>query len=97
MKQWRDTNAVGVVVAVNSEFIWADIFASTGLFQKSGPSSCALMRPRRWSRPERNTIPARKPHRPFSTTCRAGTRSQKQNPAYIATLRLVEMASRYLG
>ena len=37
MKQWRDTNAVGVVVAVNGEFIWADIFASTGLFQKYWP------------------------------------------------------------
>ncbi|HET7208446.1 MAG TPA: DUF6569 family protein [Terriglobales bacterium] len=37
MKELRDRNAVGVVVAVNGEFIWADIFASTALLQKYWP------------------------------------------------------------
>jgi hypothetical protein len=37
MKQLRDQNAVGVVVAVNGEIIWADIFASTDLLQKYWP------------------------------------------------------------
>ena len=32
--QLRDKNAVGVVVAVNGEIVWADIFASTQLLQK---------------------------------------------------------------
>jgi len=33
----RDRNAVGVVVAVNGEIIWADIFASTELLEKYWP------------------------------------------------------------
>ena len=33
----RDKNAVGVVVAVNGEIIWADIFASTNLLEKYWP------------------------------------------------------------
>ena len=32
--QLRDRNAVGVVVAVNGEIIWADIFASPSLLEK---------------------------------------------------------------
>ncbi len=32
--QLREKNAVGVVVAVNGELVWADIFASTELLQK---------------------------------------------------------------
>ena len=35
--QLRDKNAVGVVVAVNGNIIWADIFASTQLLQKYWP------------------------------------------------------------
>jgi hypothetical protein len=35
--QLRDKNAVGVVVAVNGEVVWADIFASTELLQKYWP------------------------------------------------------------
>jgi len=35
--QLRDRNAVGVVVAVNGEIVWADIFASTQLLQKYWP------------------------------------------------------------
>jgi hypothetical protein len=35
--QLRDRNAVGVVVAVNGEIIWADIFASTSLLEKYWP------------------------------------------------------------
>ncbi len=37
IKQLRDRNALGVVVAVNGEIIWADIFASTDLLQKYWP------------------------------------------------------------
>ncbi len=35
--QLRDRNAVGVVVAVNGEIIWSDIFASTNLLEKYWP------------------------------------------------------------
>ena len=34
IRQLREKNAVGVVVAVNGEVVWADIFASTQLLQK---------------------------------------------------------------
>lgn len=34
IQQLREHNAVGVVVAVNGEIIWADIFGSTGLLEK---------------------------------------------------------------
>jgi hypothetical protein len=37
VRQLRDKNAVGVVVAVNSEVIWADVFASTNLLEKYWP------------------------------------------------------------
>ncbi|MBV9481788.1 MAG: hypothetical protein JO249_13685 [Acidobacteria bacterium] len=37
MKQLRAHNAVGVVVAVNGELIWADLFASTDLLEKYWP------------------------------------------------------------
>lgn len=37
IRQLRDKNAVGVVVAVNGEIVWADIFASTELLQKYWP------------------------------------------------------------
>jgi hypothetical protein len=37
IRQLRDKNAVGVVVAVNGELVWADIFASTHLLQKYWP------------------------------------------------------------
>jgi hypothetical protein len=35
--QLRDKNAVGVVVAVNGEVIWSDVFASTKLLEKYWP------------------------------------------------------------
>jgi hypothetical protein len=35
--QLRDQNAVGVVVAINGEIVWADVFASTDLLQKYWP------------------------------------------------------------
>jgi hypothetical protein len=35
--QLRDKNAVGVVVAVNGDIVWADIFAGTQLLQKYWP------------------------------------------------------------
>jgi hypothetical protein len=37
IKQLRDQNAVGVVVAVNGQIVWADIFASTSLLEKYWP------------------------------------------------------------
>jgi hypothetical protein len=37
VRQLRDRNAVGVVVAVNGEVIWADVFASTSLLEKYWP------------------------------------------------------------
>jgi hypothetical protein len=37
IKQLRDRNAVGVVVAVDGRVIWADIFASTELLEKYWP------------------------------------------------------------
>lgn len=37
IRQLRDRNAVGVVVAVNGDVVWADIFASNQLLQKYWP------------------------------------------------------------
>ena len=37
IKQLRDRQAVGVVVAVNGQVVWADIFASTSLLEKYWP------------------------------------------------------------
>lgn len=37
IKRLRDQNAVGVVVAVNGQIVWADIFASTSLLEKYWP------------------------------------------------------------
>lgn len=37
MKQFRDQHAIGVVVAVGGQLIWADLFASTSLLEKYWP------------------------------------------------------------
>ncbi len=37
MRELRDRNAVGVVVAVNDQIIWTDLFASTALLEKYWP------------------------------------------------------------
>jgi hypothetical protein len=37
IRELRERNAVGVVVAVNGRMIWADIFASTPLLEKYWP------------------------------------------------------------
>jgi ARG/rhodanese/phosphatase superfamily protein len=37
IRQLREKNAVGVVVAVNGDVVWADLFASTQLLQKYWP------------------------------------------------------------
>lgn len=37
IKQLKNRNAVGVVVAMNGEIIWADLFASTSLLEKYWP------------------------------------------------------------
>ncbi len=37
IRELRDQNAVGVVVAVNGQIVWADIFASTNLLEKYWP------------------------------------------------------------
>jgi hypothetical protein len=58
MRELHDRDAVGVVVAVNGEIIWADIFASTGLLEKYWPklirsyAAEALTRPKNGGRPD---------------------------------------------
>jgi hypothetical protein len=58
MRELRDRNAVGVVVAVNDQIIWADLFASTSLLEKYWPklirsyAAEALTRPRNSGRPD---------------------------------------------
>jgi len=58
MRELRERNAVGVVVAVNGRMIWADIFASTALLEKYWPklirsyAAEALTQPRNSERPE---------------------------------------------
>lgn len=37
MRELRERNAVGVVVAVDGRLIWADLFASTSLLEKYWP------------------------------------------------------------
>src|ERR671931_1462249 len=37
IRQLRNQNAVGVVVAIDGEIVWADIFASTPLLEKYWP------------------------------------------------------------
>jgi hypothetical protein len=37
IRQLRDQHAVGVVVAVNGQLVWADVFASTSLLEKYWP------------------------------------------------------------
>jgi len=37
MRELRERNAVGVVVAVNDQIIWADLFANTPLLEKYWP------------------------------------------------------------
>jgi len=46
IQQLRERNAVGVVVAVNGEIIWADIFASTNLLEKYWPKLVARTPPK---------------------------------------------------
>jgi hypothetical protein len=58
MRELRDRNAVGVVVAVNEEIIWADLFASSALLEKYWPklirsyAAEALTRPGAPGRPD---------------------------------------------
>jgi hypothetical protein len=58
MRELRERNAVGVVVAVNGRMIWADIFASTALLEKYWPklirsyAAEALTQGRNSDRPE---------------------------------------------
>jgi hypothetical protein len=37
IKQLRSQNAVGVVVAIDGDIVWADVFASTSLLEKYWP------------------------------------------------------------
>ena len=46
MRQLRERNAVGVVVAVNGRMIWADMFASTALLEKYSAQAHPLLRRR---------------------------------------------------
>jgi hypothetical protein len=58
MRELRERNAVGVVVAVNGRIIWADMFASTSLLEKYWPklirsyAAEALTQGRNAERPE---------------------------------------------
>ena len=58
MRELRERNAVGVVVAVNGRMIWADMFASTALLEKYWPklirsyAAEALTQPRNPERPD---------------------------------------------
>jgi ARG and Rhodanese-Phosphatase-superfamily-associated Protein domain len=58
MRELRDRNAVGVVVAVNDQIIWTDLFASTSLLEKYWPklirsyAAEALTRPKTSGRPD---------------------------------------------
>jgi hypothetical protein len=58
IRELRDRNAVGVVVAVNDQIIWADLFASTSLLEKYWPklirsyAAEALTRPTSPGRPD---------------------------------------------
>jgi hypothetical protein len=47
IRQLCDKNVVGIVVAVNREIVWADIFASTQLLQKYWPKPVPML-PRPW-------------------------------------------------
>jgi hypothetical protein len=64
MRELRNRNAVGVVVAVNDRIIWADIFASTALLEKYWPklirsyAAEALTRPTTGGRPDVNAAQA---------------------------------------
>jgi hypothetical protein len=58
IRELRDRNAVGVVVAVNDQIIWSDLFASTSLLEKYWPklirsyAAEALTRPKTGGRPD---------------------------------------------
>jgi hypothetical protein len=58
IRELRDRNAVGVVVAVNDQIIWSDLFASTALLEKYWPklirsyAAEALTRPSGSGRPD---------------------------------------------
>jgi len=64
MRELRDRNAVGVVVAVNDQIIWADLFASTPLLEKYWPklirsyAAEALTRPAAPGHPDVNAAQA---------------------------------------
>ena len=64
MRELRDRNAVGVVVAVNDQIIWADLFASSALLEKYWPklirsyAAESLTRPTVPGRPDVNAAQA---------------------------------------
>jgi hypothetical protein len=64
IRELRDRNAVGVVVAVNDQIIWADLFASTPLLEKYWPklirsyAAEALTRPAAPGHPDMNAAQA---------------------------------------
>ena len=54
IRQLRDQNAVGVVVAVNGQVVWADIFASTNLSGKILAQAGPVLRSRSGSKPNQS-------------------------------------------
>jgi len=88
MKQLRDRNAVGVVVAVNGELIWADVFASTELLQKYWPKLVrsyaeAMVTPGEARSPEE------KRRKRSSIICEAGMKFRKPSRGFIVTRKSV--------
>ena len=74
MRELRDRNAVGVVVAVNDQIVWADLFASTGLLEKYWPKLVRSYAAEALTGPRSQIIPIRRlPKR----TCRISRRDAR--------------------
>ena len=95
IRELRDRNAVGVVVAVNGEIIWADIFASAQLLDKYCPSWCAPTRRKHSSREPAIARSARRRRRPLSTAWMVTTKPSSASPASTGTPRLTATGTRF--
>ena len=93
IRQLRDQNAVGVVVAVNGQIVWADIFASTNLLEKYWPK---LVRSYAAEAVVTRTKAAKwvsNGRRSFSTIWMDATKLWTANPDFTVTRKLQEMDS----
>jgi len=86
MRELRERNAVGVVVAVNDRIIWADMFASTGLLEKYWPklirsyAAEALTYRTKWGRGMRGERPDLKDAQAFLQDFGARHEAQETEP-----------------